>query len=40
VSDAKQVTEQADMAVADEDRAWLDEQLRDYAELLAYLREH
>ena len=40
MSDAKQASERAEVAVADEDRAWLDEQLRDYAELLAYLREH
>ena len=40
MSDARQATEQTEIAVAEEDRAWLDEQLRDYAELLTYLREH
>jgi hypothetical protein len=40
MSDAEHVTEAQDSDLDTEDRGWLEEQLRDYRELLVYLREH
>jgi hypothetical protein len=40
MTDASRATEKTIPALDAEDRAWLDEQLRRYTELLSYLREH
>ena len=40
MSDATRATDKTVPALDAEDRAWLDVQLRRYAELLRYLREH
>lgn len=40
MGDAKQATEEATPVLGADDRAWLDEQLRQYADLLTYFREH
>jgi hypothetical protein len=40
MSDASRATEKTIPVLDAEDRAWLAEQLRRYAELLSYLREH
>ena len=40
MADARQVVEEAVSVLDPDDRAWLEEQLRRYSELLAYLREH
>ena len=40
MTDASRATEKTIPALDAEDRAWIDEQLQRYAELLTYLREH
>jgi hypothetical protein len=40
MSDASRATEKTTPVLDAGDRAWLDEQLQRYAELLSYLREH
>lgn len=40
MSDATPATEREELVLDAEDRAWLEEQLRDYREMLVYLREH
>jgi hypothetical protein len=40
MSDATPATEREALVLDAEDRGWLEEQLRDYRELLVYLREH
>ena len=40
VSDAHQAIEESVTALDVDDQAWLDDQLRMYDELLAYLRDH
>jgi hypothetical protein len=39
MSDATHASEREESVLDVEDRAWLEEQLRDYRELLVYLRE-
>ncbi|MGD0379617.1 MAG: hypothetical protein ABSC30_06485 [Acidimicrobiales bacterium] len=40
MSDATRATEKTIPVLDAEDRTWLDEQLRRYADLLTYLHEH
>jgi hypothetical protein len=40
MSDATPATEREESTLDPDDRAWLEKQLRDYRELLVYLREH
>ncbi len=40
MSDAHEANDEAVTVLDVDDQAWLDDQLREYAELLAYLREY